>query len=227
MDAGGQTPGNLIGMLSKTLDRHVFDKTGITDVYTFHLRFAHDGSTPGNLPPQMTERMFPRTDLPSGPSIFTALEQRGPETGADTKGRRDTTSSITSNAPRRTDVPDGFEIPRPEGGATKIQPPQVAQVSACVSPVTMRLHRSCNEHGTPDIFELCKGFREHAANASPTMASNGHYEKAHSAADFDSGSGDCRNPDTRRGIRGIAGSGKVRIRGCLGQTAAACPAVLR
>ena len=77
IDAGGQTPGNLTGMLSKALDRHVFDKTAITDVYTFHLRFAHDGSTPGNLPQAMTERMFPHTDVPSGPSIFTALEGVG------------------------------------------------------------------------------------------------------------------------------------------------------
>jgi uncharacterized protein (TIGR03435 family) len=77
LDAGGQTPGNLIGMLSKVLDRHVFDKTGITDLYTFHLRFAHDGSTPGNLAPAVMERMFAHTDVPSGPSIFTALESLG------------------------------------------------------------------------------------------------------------------------------------------------------
>jgi uncharacterized protein (TIGR03435 family) len=77
IDAGGQTPGNLIGMLGKTLDRNVFDKTGIADLYTFHLRFAHDGSTPGSLPQAMIDRMFPHTDLPSGPSIFTALEQVG------------------------------------------------------------------------------------------------------------------------------------------------------
>jgi uncharacterized protein (TIGR03435 family) len=77
LDAAGQTPGNLIGMLSKTLDRHVFDKTGITDLYTFHLRFAHDESTPGNLPPAVAERMFTRTDTPSGPSIFTVLERLG------------------------------------------------------------------------------------------------------------------------------------------------------
>ena len=77
LDAGGQTPGNLVGMLAKTLNRHVFDKTGITDLYTFHLRFAHDESTPGNLPPEVTERMFRRTDLPSGPSIFTVLEGVG------------------------------------------------------------------------------------------------------------------------------------------------------
>ena len=77
LDAGGQTPGNLIGMLSKALNHHVFDKTGITDLYTFHLRFAHDGSTPGNLPPAMIESMFPPTDVPSGPSIFTVLERLG------------------------------------------------------------------------------------------------------------------------------------------------------
>ena len=78
LDAAGQTPGNLIGMLSKTLNRHVFDQTGITELYTFRLRFAHDESTPGNLQPAVTERMFLRTDVPSGsPSIFTALERLG------------------------------------------------------------------------------------------------------------------------------------------------------
>jgi uncharacterized protein (TIGR03435 family) len=77
LDAAGQKPGNLVGMLAKVLDHHVFDKTGITDLYTFHLQFAHDGSTPGNLAPAVTERMFLRTDLPSGPSIFTALENVG------------------------------------------------------------------------------------------------------------------------------------------------------
>jgi uncharacterized protein (TIGR03435 family) len=77
LDADGQKPGNLIGMLSKALDRHVFDKTGITDPYTFHLRFARDESTPGNLAPAVIERMFPPTDVPSGPSIFTVLERLG------------------------------------------------------------------------------------------------------------------------------------------------------
>ncbi len=77
LDAGGKTPGNLTAMLAKTLDRHVFDKTGITSLYTFHLRYAHDGSTPGNLPPAVTDRMFLHTDVPSGPSIFTALESVG------------------------------------------------------------------------------------------------------------------------------------------------------
>ena len=69
--------GNIVAMLSKALNRHIFDKTGITDVYTFHLRFAHDESTPGNLAPSMIAGMFPHSDLPSGPSIFTALERVG------------------------------------------------------------------------------------------------------------------------------------------------------
>ncbi|HTL01178.1 MAG TPA: TIGR03435 family protein [Vicinamibacterales bacterium] len=77
IDAAGQKPGNLVGMLSKVLNRHVFDKTGIPDLYTFHLRFAHDGSTPGNLPPAMIESMFPHSDIPPGPSIFTVLERLG------------------------------------------------------------------------------------------------------------------------------------------------------
>ena len=77
IDAAGQPPGNLVGMLSKTLDRNVFDKTGIKDVYTFRLRFAHDGSTPGNLRPEMMETMFPPSDVPSAPSIFTVLERLG------------------------------------------------------------------------------------------------------------------------------------------------------
>jgi uncharacterized protein (TIGR03435 family) len=59
LDEGGQKPGNLIGMLSKALNHHVVDKTGITDLYMFHLRFAHDESTLGNLPPAMPERMLP------------------------------------------------------------------------------------------------------------------------------------------------------------------------
>ena len=77
LDASGQKPGNLIAMLARALNRHVFDKTGIADLYTFHLRFAHDESTPGNLPPAMIESMFPTTDVPSGPSIFSALEHLG------------------------------------------------------------------------------------------------------------------------------------------------------
>jgi len=77
LDAAGQKPGDLVGMLSNVVNRHVFDKTGITDLYVFHLQFAHDETTPGNFPADMADRLFPPTDVPSGPSIFTALESIG------------------------------------------------------------------------------------------------------------------------------------------------------
>lgn len=77
LDAAGQKAGNLVGMLSNTLNRHVFDKTGITDRFIFHLQFAHDDTTPGNIPKEMLDRWFPPTDIPSGPSIFTVLEGLG------------------------------------------------------------------------------------------------------------------------------------------------------
>jgi uncharacterized protein (TIGR03435 family) len=77
LDAAGEKPGNLVAQLANTLNRHVFDKTGITDIYIFHLQFAHDETTPGNFPPEWADRLFPPTDVPSGPSIFTALEKIG------------------------------------------------------------------------------------------------------------------------------------------------------
>lgn len=77
LDAAGQKPGSLVGMLGNALNRHVFDKTGVTELYVFHLQFAHDETTPGNFPPQVTADLFPATDIPSGPSIFTVLENIG------------------------------------------------------------------------------------------------------------------------------------------------------
>jgi uncharacterized protein (TIGR03435 family) len=77
LDGAGQTLANLAAHLSNALNRHVFDKTGVTDLFTYHLQFAHDDSTPGNFPPQMAGRLFPPTDVPSGPSIFAVLEGIG------------------------------------------------------------------------------------------------------------------------------------------------------
>lgn len=77
LDAAGQKPGNLVGMLSNALNRHVFDKTGVTNLYTFHLQFAHDETAPGNFPPEMADGLLPHTDVPSGPSIFTVLKGIG------------------------------------------------------------------------------------------------------------------------------------------------------
>jgi bla regulator protein BlaR1 len=77
IDSAGQTLERIAGALSNTLNRHVFDKTGVTDKFILHLQFAHDETTPGNFPPDMVERMFPPSDVPSGPSIFTVLEGLG------------------------------------------------------------------------------------------------------------------------------------------------------
>jgi bla regulator protein blaR1 len=77
LDSAGQKLGNLANALSNALNRHVFDKTGINDVFILHLQFAHDETTPGNFPPEMRDTLFPPTDVPAGPSIFTALEGLG------------------------------------------------------------------------------------------------------------------------------------------------------
>ncbi len=77
LDAAGQNPGSLVGMLSNALNRHVFDKTGVTGLYTFHLQFARDETTPDRRPPaQISSALFPPTDIPSAPSIFTVMEQQ-------------------------------------------------------------------------------------------------------------------------------------------------------
>jgi uncharacterized protein (TIGR03435 family) len=77
IDAAGQKLGNLAGMLSSALNRHVIDNTGVTDSFIYHLQFAHDETTPGSFPPDMIERFFPPSDVPPGPSIFTVLEGLG------------------------------------------------------------------------------------------------------------------------------------------------------
>jgi uncharacterized protein (TIGR03435 family) len=76
IDGAGQKMSNLAAALSQIMDRYVLDKTGLAESYTYHLRFAHDDATPGNFPPDLPPP-FTQTDLPPGPSVFTALEQLG------------------------------------------------------------------------------------------------------------------------------------------------------
>ncbi len=75
IDAAGQKLSILAGTLSFPLDRQVLDNTGVTDPFIYHLQFARDETAPGT--PEMAARMFPPSDLPSGPSVFTVLEGLG------------------------------------------------------------------------------------------------------------------------------------------------------
>jgi len=63
-------------VLSDITGRHVIDKTGITDAFRIHLEYMPDESTP-----QRVQNGAPvaesASDIPVGPSIFTALEQMG------------------------------------------------------------------------------------------------------------------------------------------------------
>jgi uncharacterized protein (TIGR03435 family) len=56
------------------LDRPVIDKTGITGLFDFHLEFASDVTTAGFFPPGFQAPV--PSDSPSGPSIFTAVQEQ-------------------------------------------------------------------------------------------------------------------------------------------------------
>jgi len=69
----GQTMSSLAGMLSSTLDRHVIDRTGITDKFMYRLEFSSDENTP-----KLVQRDidYPPDPGPRGPGILTALDQQ-------------------------------------------------------------------------------------------------------------------------------------------------------
>jgi uncharacterized protein (TIGR03435 family) len=75
LDSAGQPLSNMAGWLSTVTGRHVFDKTGINDLFILHLTFAHDDTTPGEFP-EGAPSPFAQADVPTGPSIFTVLEQQ-------------------------------------------------------------------------------------------------------------------------------------------------------
>lgn len=62
--------------LSSSMDRHIIDKTGVTDVFRIHLEYMPDENTPQRFP-NGAAAAEPASDIRPGPSIFTALEQMG------------------------------------------------------------------------------------------------------------------------------------------------------
>jgi uncharacterized protein (TIGR03435 family) len=75
MNAAGQSMSNFAASLSMIMGRRVLDKTDLSGLFSYSLRFAHDDTTPGEFPPGMPSP-FSQTDVPAGPSVFTVLEER-------------------------------------------------------------------------------------------------------------------------------------------------------
>jgi uncharacterized protein (TIGR03435 family) len=73
---GGVPISRLADFLSMfVMDRHVIDKTGLTTVVNIHLEYAPDDNTPCEGPPARCQVDL-NSDIPAGPTIFTALEQQ-------------------------------------------------------------------------------------------------------------------------------------------------------
>ena len=91
VDAGAQTIASLANMLAgMASDRPVLDKTGITGLYTYHLEFAHDASTPGDFPAGMNPFANAPANIPQAPTLAAALEQQLGLTILPDKGPRET-----------------------------------------------------------------------------------------------------------------------------------------
>jgi uncharacterized protein (TIGR03435 family) len=74
LDLHAMTMTKFSDSLSSRLDRAVIDKTGVTETFDFHLDFTPDGATPFS---QGRGGPAPPTDEPTGPSIFTAIQELG------------------------------------------------------------------------------------------------------------------------------------------------------
>ena len=72
--AGGSTLSSVAQWLSGTLDRHIIDKTWITEIFNIRLEFARDENAPGSLPPGAIPSQ--PSEAPVAPSVFTVLEQQ-------------------------------------------------------------------------------------------------------------------------------------------------------
>ena len=108
---GGMQVSAIAGMLSSTLDRHVIDRTGLTDKFVIRLEFSSDENTP-----RLVQRDidYPPDPGPRGPGILTALDQLGLKVEA-------------VKAPRGYLVIDHVERPAPDTFAPPAPPPARAK----------------------------------------------------------------------------------------------------
>jgi uncharacterized protein (TIGR03435 family) len=104
---GGMPVSALASMLSSTLDRHVIDRTGLTEKFVIRLEFSSDENTP-----RLVQRDidYPPNPGPRGPGILTALDQLGLKIEA-------------VKAPRGYLVIDHVERPTPDTFAPPAPPP--------------------------------------------------------------------------------------------------------
>lgn len=72
----GMTMQGAAYLLSLNLDRPVIDRTGLTGWYDFDLEFARDPSLAGPPPPPPGGLPADPANQPSGPSIFTAVQEQ-------------------------------------------------------------------------------------------------------------------------------------------------------
>jgi len=90
IDAAGQPIETLARQLeSFIVGRPVLDKTGLTGLYTLHIKFAHDQSAPGRLPVGRNPFTPPTADDPLAPTLNAVLEEQLGLTLVPVKGPRE------------------------------------------------------------------------------------------------------------------------------------------
>jgi uncharacterized protein (TIGR03435 family) len=79
-DYVGVSLGEFAAQIGGNLDHRVIDRTGVKDLFSFHVEFARDENTPGPTLPDGAPMLAPPAPesrgIVPGPSIFTALEEQ-------------------------------------------------------------------------------------------------------------------------------------------------------
>jgi uncharacterized protein (TIGR03435 family) len=76
MDMQPATLDDLCEALARVVGRPVVNRTGIAGTFAIYVEFAVDPGTPGVVPPPDAPRPPASDDLPSAPSIFSAIQEQ-------------------------------------------------------------------------------------------------------------------------------------------------------